>query len=310
MKYGVSVIICCYNSVERIRMTLEYLANQENLYGGNYELIVVNNASTDDLEVVVPDIWSNLGSPYLLKIVSEETPGLCFARMRGVKEAQYCYSVFCDDDNWLSKDYLLRISKILDARQEIGIVGGSSIPALDSVAPPWFYTNCSDYAIGCQAPESGDITYRGFVWGAGMGVRTKPLQEIFKAKISPLVKDRTKNTLTSGNDGEISIWYLFLGYRLWFDQDLIFQHYIPEKRLDRTYYERLCLGFKESNYYITYQRYVIVKYGLFNDPRKKLFFGVIPFLSRFKSLIHLIVHPSEVKSIRHIEMSIKGIKGI
>jgi len=104
-----------------------------------------------------------------------------------------------------------------------------------------------------------------------MGVRTKPLQEIFKAKISPLVNDRTKNTLTSGDDGEISTRYLFLGYRLWFDQDLIFQHYIPEKRLDRTYYEKLCLGFKESNYHITYRKYVIAKYGSFNDPRKNFF---------------------------------------
>ena len=310
MEYGISVIICCYNSTERIETTLRHLSEQKTTDGIKYEIIIVNNASTDDLEIIVDNIWTRLGSPYLLKIVYEETPGLCFARMRGVREAQYCYGVFCDDDNWLSNDYLLRVSKIFDHHEEVGVVGGSSIPALDCVAPPWFYTNCSAYAIGCQAQETGDITYRGFVWGAGMGVRTKPLQEIFKAKISPLVKDRTKNTLTSGNDGEISTWYLFLGYRLWFDQDLIFQHYIPEKRLDRTYYERLCLGFKESNYYITYRRYVIVKYGLFNDPRKKLFFGVIPFLSRFKSLIHLIVHPSEVKSIRHIEMSIKSIKGI
>jgi glycosyltransferase involved in cell wall biosynthesis len=48
LKNGVSVIICCYNSRERIEKTLDFIFAQEVEGAIPWEIIIVDNASTDD----------------------------------------------------------------------------------------------------------------------------------------------------------------------------------------------------------------------------------------------------------------------
>ena len=44
---GVSVIVCCYNSAQRLQETIKHLAQQQVPALINWEVIIVNNASTD-----------------------------------------------------------------------------------------------------------------------------------------------------------------------------------------------------------------------------------------------------------------------
>lgn len=287
LERGISVIICCYNSSSRIKPTLEHLALQDIDEEVPCEIIVVNNASTDDLQVVVEDTWSKCGSPYPLKVVFELTPGLAFARRCGVQQAKYSYGVFCDDDNWLAPSYLTKVAETFDAKPKVGLVGGCSTPVFESEPPAWFYTRCSSYAIGVQAPETGDITHRGFVWGAGMGFRLNILKNIYEAGISPLVSGRTKTALTSGDDGELGAWFIFAGYRIWYDSELKFQHFIPERRLSASYYR----SYFETDYptlWRLYRYYIVARYGVFDNPRKKMISKTFPIIQRFKSLLILL----------------------
>ena len=98
---GISIIICCYNSAKRLPETLAHLANQQVDGGVRWELILVNNNSTDETEVVAQNLWGALGSPAPLKIFEEPLPGLSYARNNGMKKAIYEVFLFCDDDNWL-----------------------------------------------------------------------------------------------------------------------------------------------------------------------------------------------------------------
>ena len=45
---GISVIVCCYNSAERLTETIKHLAGQNVPHYIPWELIVVDNASTDN----------------------------------------------------------------------------------------------------------------------------------------------------------------------------------------------------------------------------------------------------------------------
>ncbi len=307
LERGISVIICCYNSASRIKTTLRYLALQD--IGGKFEceIIVVNNASTDETEAVVNQVWRECDNPYPLKIIFEKTPGLGFARKRGVKESKYSYGVFCDDDNWLAPNYLLRVFNTFESNSKIGVIGGASMPVFDNTAPPWFYTNCGCYAVGIQAKNTGDITHRGYVWGAGMAFRTWLLQKIFESNLNPLLIDRKKDVLTSGGDREISAWFIFGGYRLWYDQELIFQHYIPDIRLTSSYYEKLLAGLRNSKIYTVYYHYIILKYGVFEDPRKKRFLALFPILQKIKAITVLNTKLSTISSVHRFEKLIKRI---
>lgn len=46
--FGISVIICCYNSGERIESALKSVISQNNIENINIELILVDNNSCDD----------------------------------------------------------------------------------------------------------------------------------------------------------------------------------------------------------------------------------------------------------------------
>ena len=44
---GISVVVCCYNSIARIGETLTYLSNQKVPADVAWEIVLVDNASTD-----------------------------------------------------------------------------------------------------------------------------------------------------------------------------------------------------------------------------------------------------------------------
>ena len=307
LESGVSVIVCCYNSAFRIEKTLISLASQNMSDKFQCEVIIVNNASTDNTEEVVNRVWEECANPYPLKIYFEPSPGLAFARKCGVKNARYSYSVFCDDDNWLAPDYLSKVFQIFENNKKIGVIGGASTPVFDDDAsvPPWFYTNCNAYAVGIQGQVTGDITYRGYIWGAGMGFRTYVLKAIFGSGVDPLISDRKGELLTSGGDGEICTWYIFAGYSLWYDETLIFQHYIPKSRLNYSYYQKLLTGFKIDKIWPIYRNYIILKYGIFNDPRSKKFPLIFILVRKMLALFVLLRYVSSISLIRKTEINIK-----
>lgn len=300
LRPGVSVIICCHNSVGRIEPTLRHLAAQVVRADTLVEVIVVDNASTDDLADAVRSHWDGVGAPFPLRVVPEPQPGLSFARKAGVLAAQYAYGVFCDDDNWLAPNYLQCVVDLLDGKPEIGAVGGSSVPAFEMPAPPWFFNHSGSYAVGAQALQSGDVTYRCFLWGAGLGFRLSFLREVYASGRDPLVVDRQGGNLTSGGDGEICCWFIFAGYRLWYDDRLMFTHFIPSGRLTDEYIARMREGFGSSGFR-TYRSYVIWKYGLLGDPRGHHYAGLMRVVKKARALMTMAASGIDLRRVREFE---------
>jgi len=247
-KDGITVIICCYNSADRIKKTLSHLSKQS--FKGLWEIIIVDNNSVDDTIKAARDEWDSYNLPDIpLSIVTELKQGLIYARFTGINNSNYPYIIFCDDDNWLNSDYLEIANRLLKENPEYGVIGGQGIAVTDNgyPLPEWFKDNESVYAVGKQASTAGDVTQRNFVWGAGLISRKELLLKCFNAQYPLILVGRTEGQLTSGEDSEICLRIIMMGYRIYYDDKLVFRHFLPKSRLSDEYFSKLITGITSSN---------------------------------------------------------------
>jgi hypothetical protein len=101
--------------------------------------------------------------------------------------------------------------------------------------------------VGQQAPKAGDVTWtRGFLWGAGLTVRREALAQLFDGGFCSALGDRNGQTLSSGGDSELCFAMRLAGWRLYYEPQMRFKHFIPEGRLKWNYVRRLHRGFGRS----------------------------------------------------------------
>lgn len=233
---GVSIVICCYNSAERLKPTLEHLCHQVVPSDLKWEVVVVDNASTDATEETARALWSE-DAPAALRVVCEEQPGLSHARRRGFAAAQYEFVSFIDDDNWVNQDWVATVFELMTQHPEVGACGGKSSPVFDVRPPSWFAARHRSMAIGEQGKTEGDVTVsRGKLWGAGLTIRKQAWRQIEQAGWKLLLEDRKGKLLTSGGDNELCYWLRFLGWKLYYSPRLDLQHYIPRQRFAWQYH--------------------------------------------------------------------------
>lgn len=245
---GISVIICCYNSANRLPETLSHLALQEFKQHINWQVIVVDNASTDNtFNVAIKEGDKHTALKDRLQVVNQPIQGLSYARDMGIATAKFKYVVFCDDDNWLNTKYLNNAYHLMENNPKIGALGGQSVAATDAVIlPDWFNLVKNWYAVGQQGKKSGDISHRYNVWGAGMVTKKELHLKCFPHSYPSYLTDRKGDNLSSGGDTEFCLRLLLKGYILYYDESLRFTHFIPKQRLTPVYRDRLEKGFSES----------------------------------------------------------------
>jgi len=248
---GISVVICCYNSACRINLALKYLLKQKTADTLEWEIVLVDNNSSDNTVEIANQTWQSFKNNIALRVITEPKAGLSNAREAGVKAANYDVIIFCDDDNLVAENYLQRAFNLVQITGKLGygIWGGKTIAFFDDNinVPAWFDAQKSNYVVGEQARYSGDISKRGYVWGAGMIIVKSLYLKLINDKLPVLLKDRTGEVLSSGGDSELSLRSLIAGYKLYYDADLILHHYIPAIRLTKTYNERLTHGFAAAS---------------------------------------------------------------
>src|ERR1017187_9433605 len=102
---GVSVIICSHNGAGRIVETLKHLAGQQFPEYLPWEVILVDNGSTDDTVEVSLGFWPET-IPAPLRVVYEPKLGRSNALRAGWKATRYPIVCTVDDDNWLDPLYI------------------------------------------------------------------------------------------------------------------------------------------------------------------------------------------------------------
>lgn len=244
---GVSVVICCYNSAARLKDTLIHLANQD-VGECDWEILVVDNNSTDNTADFAMKTWAELNPPTRLRVVSETKPGQAEARRTGVLESAFEFILFCDDDNHLASDYIRLASEVLQANSEVAAIGGRGFPVYEESPPSWF-GNCLRFlACNEQSNTDGIMKPASAMYTAGMLVRRSALMSLWTTDFRGLLSGRIgTKSLSGGEDSEMSILLTMSGHKLWYSSSLRFEHYIPAGRTNWKYIRRLRWAMGQAN---------------------------------------------------------------
>lgn len=256
MQEGVSVIISTFNGVSRLKNTLEALSKQEIESIASIEVLLIDNASTDNTSDFSQNLWYQLGNPFELKVIYEPNPGKINAQNTGLANAQYDVVLICDDDNALFPDYIENGYKLFLQNPQIGALGGRGIAVSDVSIPDWFDEVAYMFACAPQAKKTGDVRpERNVIYGAGMFINMRAFNKARAAGFKYLLPSRIgKSLVTGAEDGEVCWWLRFAGYEIWYAENLVFYHHLPAGRLTQEYRERLSntlqIGFPVGKLYL------------------------------------------------------------
>jgi len=171
----ISAVICTYNRDKYIRRSLECLAAQS-LDPNLFEVIVVDNRSTDQTASIVKDFIANHNGNNF-RYVYEENKGLSFARNRGMKEAAAPIVTYIDDDAEAVPGFLEAIVRFFETHPDAKGAGGKVVPVYpETEEPRWMnkylngfvgridfgnetkqYTEDMKYPAGCNMTYTKDI---------------------------------------------------------------------------------------------------------------------------------------------------------
>ena len=239
----ISFIVCTHNGGSRIAKAIRSILDLKLPGQFTVEIIVVDNASTDDTERVATEILKSSGAAF--RVVCEQTPGLSAARMTGFKSASGDIMVLVDDDNELKPDFAQQAFELVQEFPECGIFGGLNTEVCDVPFPDWFQTHKHSFACGpLWNKAEDDVTdTKGYVFGAGMVLRGDAVRTLLSTRWTPASSDRKGQSLSSGGDAELCIAIRMLGYRIRYSERLQLNHRMTKERLSFEYLVRLYRGF-------------------------------------------------------------------
>lgn len=234
----VSIIVCTYNREKYLGETLERLA--ANRYDGAWELVLVNNNSTDttaricaDFEAAHPEIS--------FRYFVETKQGLSHARNRGMAEAKGDWFVFLDDDAFVEHDYLSTLAQYIRVIPNMDAFGGRIYPLFEDGTPPTWL--CAWTLVWLSALDKGNRVriFRGreYPIGANMGFSRRIAEQC--GDFNPQLGRCGKNMIGS-EEKDYFNRIKTQGGQIYYLPDIAARHCIPHSRTTREYIARLAEG--------------------------------------------------------------------
>lgn len=238
-----SIIFCTYNREKYIYNALKSIVEQ-NFPIGDYEIVLVNNNSTDSTEHICQQFQSDYPN-VIFRYFIELNQGLSYARNRGVEESRGDILVFVDDDATVFDSYLSSICSFFDIYPEVSACGGPIVPVYEAEKPKWL-SHYTEQLIG-GALYKGDKVKpfkNGKYPGGGNSAFRKEIFEkygLFNVELgrkgTGLIGAEEKDLydrLTRGNE---VFYYL---------PQMGIYHYIPEKKLTESHFRELTYSIGKS----------------------------------------------------------------
>ena len=239
----ITAIICTYNRAKYIGPLLESIAAND-LDKSKYESVLVDNNCTDNTRGVC-EAFAKTHKDVQLNYCVENEQGLSAARNKAIKEAKGDILVYVDDDALVDPWYLTTIYEYMIEHPEISAVGGPIIPLYETEEPKWMTRFTKELLCGYLYFGNQVRTFPGERYPGGGNAAYRA--EVFKqVGLFNTALGRKGNSLMGAEEKDIFDKMKSQGMRFMYLPKMILHHIIPQKKLERDYFDRLTFQIGQS----------------------------------------------------------------
>lgn len=243
-----SIVVCTYNPDERLlarcmasiaSLSRDGLSTETILVDNNSAEPIVNRSSVVEFGHQIPDF----------RVVKAEKQGLLFARIVGIEQAKGRFVVFFDDDNEPHRDYLEQLHRLTANYATVAAWGPGNVwvdfvdginEQLEEQAAQLFQERHEKHvSYACQRSLQPCYPY-----GTGLAI-SRPCAEEYVRRVASnefSLIGRQGQQLSSGDDTQLVLCAVAMGYAAGISPTLRVNHIIPAKRADYAYLKRLTYG--------------------------------------------------------------------
>ena len=239
---AISVVVCTHNRAARLRTMLTSLLAATSPVGG-WEVVVVDNNSSDSTAAVIEDLCRR--APVPVRRAFEPRLGLNAARNTGVEHATAPLLAFTDDDVTVEPEWLREVVRVFNRFDCLG-VGGRIVPVWPGPEPEW-HRQQGRYPLMAVivAFDHGSevLPLRTPPFGANMAFRRQAFERYgaFRPDL-----DRAGGGLLSGGDTEFGRRVLAAGETIMYAPAAVVWHPVEPHRATTRYFRRWYFGYGRS----------------------------------------------------------------
>lgn len=280
METLISAIVCTHNRSNYLRKAVQSLVDQT-LPKEQYEIIVVDNGSTDNTKALV----ESFGHLRNLRYIYEPIPGLSQARNTGWKEAEGQYVAYLDDDAIACADWLERIVTVFKTvHPRPGSVGGKIEPIWEAERPVWL-SEPMEWALGVVnwKDKATFLSEKDpMLFGSNIAIPRDVLERIggFSIRLG-----RRGNRLLAGEEELLERNLRKQNLGIYYDPAICVRHHVLAERLEKGWFYRRFFWHGVSSAIAEY-------YETYHDKSKRRYL-----VSALANVFHLCRHPTCLVSI-------------
>ncbi len=289
-----TVAIPTYNGEHRLPELLERLRSQVSTEHFRWEILLVDNNSTDGTSELIRAYQADWPREYPIRYLFEGRQGSAYARQRAVQEAQSELIGFLDDDNLPALDWVAAAYAFAQAHPRAGAYA-SQIHGDFEVEPPCNFKRIAGFLAITERgsepllyeprkkllPPSAGLVVRRSVWGQHV-----PQTFNLRGRVGQS-QGRAIAASEPGEDLELLLHIQNAGWEIWYNPEMEMYHKIPRWRFERDYLLTMFRGIGLSRYYTRmlsvkpWQRPLATGAYILNDLRKIVWHSL-----KYRTVIH------------------------
>jgi GT2 family glycosyltransferase len=228
----ISIIVVTYNREEMLDNALQSLIVQEIDDGILCEILVVDNASTDNTKRIVEVASKRSSIP--IRYIFENRKGVAQARNRGIKESYGNWIAFFDDDQVAEPDWIKELYKYA-IKTEAECVGGArriKVTDGESFKLPIYCRLLLGETVGREKEER-----------CGRKIFISSGNILIRKKLFDIIGNFDESMEFKGSDLDFFRKVRLAGFEAWYTPKAVVHHVTPSYRLKRDYLERTSLRY-------------------------------------------------------------------